>query len=555
MQPPVHKRRFVLGLVASLALLAAVVAASLWIPGWVAAEPATESEGQPVTANILEQMTLGQAQEDTDPETNQDQACRLCHADTGAVIDFPSGESLPVQVDLATLNGSAHGVHADTPLACTDCHQAADYQYPHQPVQAPDVRAYQLERSTTCERCHVEPHLTSHPGPETENPVVCTDCHGAHDVLTVEQWQAGEGTAVCVDCHAANNVERFGEEQLSQIVANGLFTDRVNREYCLACHSLEDFSLTFENGDVLPLTIDAQELHNSVHGISNPWQPLECTDCHEQYGFPHAPVEATGVREYNLSKYTRCVKCHERMYERTLDSVHGDAIASGNENAAVCTDCHGAHDTPPPAVPRERISHTCQQCHSQIFDEYAESVHGSALLEQSNPDVPTCIECHGVHNIGDPTTTLFRVRSPELCAQCHADEELMEKYGISTHVFDTYVADFHGTTDILFNPEDPNAEPNTAVCYDCHGVHNIKDPNDPDAGIKANLLETCRQCHPTATANFSDAWTSHYEPSLQNNTLVYLVDVFYAIFIPATVGFFGFLVATDIYRRYIRRKK
>jgi hypothetical protein len=87
------------------------------------------------------------------------------------------------------------------------------------------------------------------------------------------------------------------------------------------------------------------------------------------------------------------------------------------------------------------------------------------------------------------------------------------------------------------------------VCYDCHGVHNIKRPDDPEAGIKQNLLETCQKCHPDASANFPDAWTSHFPPSLQNNTLVYLVNLFYQIIIPFTLGFLIFLVFTDVYHR------
>jgi hypothetical protein len=125
----------------------------------------------------------------------------------------------------------------------------------------------------------------------------------------------------------------------------------------------------------------------------------------------------------------------------------------------------------------------------------------------------------------------------------------MAQYDISTDIFDTYVADFHGTTVTLFEHQDPNLETNKAVCYDCHGVHNIKRPDDPDAGIKVNLLETCRQCHPDASENFPDAWTSHFKPSLEHNPMVFLVDTFYAIFLPLTLAFFGFLIATDIYRR------
>jgi hypothetical protein len=125
----------------------------------------------------------------------------------------------------------------------------------------------------------------------------------------------------------------------------------------------------------------------------------------------------------------------------------------------------------------------------------------------------------------------------------------MNKYDISTDVFETYVSDFHGTTVALFEKQDPTSETNKAVCYDCHGVHNIKSPDDPHAGIKSNLLVTCQECHPDATSNFSDAWTSHFKPSLENNTLVYLVDLFYMIVIPLTLGFFILLISTDVFYR------
>jgi hypothetical protein len=99
-------------------------------------------------------------------------------------------------------------------------------------------------------------------------------------------------------------------------------------------------------------------------------------------------------------------------------------------------------------------------------------------------------------------------------------------------------------------------ETNKAVCYDCHGVHSIKRPDDPEAGIKVNLLVVCQQCHPDATSNFSDAWTSHFRPSLEHNPMVFLVNSFYALFIPLTLGFFFFLIGTDVYRQIrIRSRK
>lgn len=483
-----------------------------------------------------------------------DQACLLCHENSDAVITFPSGETLPVQVDTAVLAASAHGMAAETALACTSCHAPADYQFPHPPVEIATLREYELARSQSCEQCHTAPHLTSHPVVGMENAVGCTDCHGAHDVHTAEQLQTGAATDRCVACHTEAGVQFVEATQLTAMIQDGLFGSQYEtNEYCLACHQQSGLEITFASGETRSATVDPMTFHDSVHGVGSESGELRCIQCHEDYSYPHEPVTAVTAREYSLEKYPVCINCHETKYDAALDDVHGRALAEGNLEAAVCTDCHGAHDTPPPNEPRQRISLTCNQCHDQVFDEYVDSVHGAALFEESNPDVPTCIDCHGVHNIADPTTALFRVRSPRLCAECHADEQLMQQYDISTDVFDTYVADFHGTTVTLFEHQDPTVETNKAVCYDCHGVHDIKRPEDPDAGIRANLLETCQQCHPDATENFPASWTSHFQPSLQNNPLVYLVNLFYQIVIPLTVGGFAFLVSTDIYRRVRQR--
>ncbi|HSM55781.1 MAG TPA: cytochrome c3 family protein [Candidatus Sulfomarinibacteraceae bacterium] len=474
-----------------------------------------------------------------------DAACRLCHEDSDAVVAFPSGETLPVEVDPAVVDASAHGGE----LECTSCHSPARYQYPHPQVAAESLREYEIERSATCERCHQDPHLTSHPGPDAQQPVVCTDCHSAHDVITVEAWHDGQGTATCAECHAEAGVDFTDRGQLTQVIQNGLFAERRSDEYCLACHSLPDRSMTLDSGETLPLTVDEERFHDSVHGLDNPWQPLNCTDCHTDYEYPHDPVVADTRREYTLERVDTCERCHEPKFEETMDSVHREALERGVEEAAVCTDCHGAHYTPPPDEPRSRISYTCEQCHSTIFDEYAQSVHGEALLEEDNPDVAVCTDCHGVHDIGDPNLAAFRVNSPELCAECHADEALMSKYDISTDVFQTYVDDFHGTTIALFDLEDPTAGATTAVCFDCHGVHDIRSPDDPHSGIKQNLLETCQQCHPDATENFPNAWLSHYQPSLEHHPMVFLVNWFYRLIIPGTLIFMVLFISTDIYRR------
>lgn len=312
---------------------------------------------------------------------------------------------------------------------------------------------------------------------------------------------------------------------------------------CLTCHANEGLSTTLPSGEQLPLWVNMQEFSESVHGKSG----LTCVSCHRDIsGFPHPPLAARDRRELTLRYYTNCRTCHQGQYEKTLDSIHLRVLAAGHREAPVCTDCHGSHNVSLPAQPRFKVDLTCARCHEQIFEVYKESVHGAAFVkEANNVDVPTCSNCHGVHGIEDPHSLKFRLHSPQVCAECHTDRARMEKYGLSTDVLRTYVADFHGTTTQLFQPR-PGARRNEAVCYDCHGVHDIKGADDPKSRvIKENILKTCQQCHPTATASFPASWVKHYNPSPSEFPLVYYIELFYKILIPLVIGFFLIYILLD----------
>lgn len=539
-------RRALLWLFVTTVMLAALLGQWRW-PTPVNAAPANEATAETVAVNLFHATQLDPMQQTAVPT---DLSCRLCHGDTTTDLTLQSGETVHLGVDLAALNASAHGLGADSPLACTDCHRPpADYRVPHAPVTAVDLAAYRLEQSDSCVHCHT-PHLTSHTGPESAEPVLCADCHTGHAVQTTAVWQAGEATTACLTCHEADDHNR-----LTGLIQAGMFASEPDNEYCLSCHSQPDLTMTLASGEQLDLTVDRDDFSHSVHGLDNAWQPLNCVDCHQNYLYPHEAVTAVTSREYALQKYQVCADCHDQNYNHTLDSVHGQALAEGNLDAAMCTDCHSPHDMPSPADPRSRIPHTCETCHSEAYEEYARSVHGQELFNEENPDVPSCTDCHGVHTISDPDTPTARADSPLMCAQCHADPEMMARYDISMDVFTTYVADFHGTTALLFdNADNPDAELNVALCIDCHSNHAIMRHDDPEAGIQENLLITCQECHPTATANFPAAWTSHHQPSLEHNRLTFLVITFYQIFIPLVLGPLTFLVLTDAYRRYIRRR-
>ncbi len=334
-------------------------------------------------------------------------------------------------------------------------------------------------------------------------------------------------------------------------------------EYCLSCHANPGQTYTLPDGSELDLYVDPQEHANSIHGS----QGYACVQCHTDVGeYPHPPLQAVDRRDLTLQLNGSCKFCHANEHTKAMDSVHAKALEAGNRDAAVCTDCHTAHavqdwvdETTGETLPeaRTQIPQTCAKCHSEIHDKYAESVHGSALTEENNPDVPTCIDCHGVHNIEDPTTNQFRLSSPEMCANCHTDPARMAKYGISTDVLDTYVADFHGTTVQIFEKQSPDADTNKPVCYDCHGIHDIAASDDPEKGLKVkeNLLVTCQKCHPDARDNFPTSWLSHYIPSPDKYPLVYYVNLFYLLLIPVVLGGMFVLVAMDFTRSAINRNQ
>jgi hypothetical protein len=326
---------------------------------------------------------------------------------------------------------------------------------------------------------------------------------------------------------------------------------------CLECHSLPDQPIAFPGGGERSATLHGERWEASVHASAG----LDCTACHADHAeYPHPERTETSARAYAIARNQVCEGCHEDQARQFADGVHSAMLHAGKSEAAVCTDCHDPHAgrrlTDPDRgtlLPEARLAipRTCARCHSRIYEEYEKSAHGAALVGEGNPDVPTCIDCHGVHQISDPRTARFRAGSPKICSSCHTDAARMARYGLSTQVLETYVADFHGATVTLFQKTRPDQQTNKPVCYDCHGIHDIPHTRDPRKGIhvKDNLLRTCRQCHPTATAGFPDAWMSHYIPDRERTPLVFWVARLYQVLIPTTIGGMLLFVGTDFVRR------
>ena len=323
----------------------------------------------------------------------------------------------------------------------------------------------------------------------------------------------------------------------------------VDDQTCLSCHGDSGLSLKARDGTDVPLHVPANALAGSVHA------KLACADCHTGMAeVPHPERTFANRRDLTIVLDEQCRRCHFSNYTKTLDSVHQQAVARGDRTAPVCVDCHGSHDVKKPSSPRSLVSQTCARCHDGVAAQYAKSVHGRAVTD-GNPDVPVCTDCHHSHDIAGPKQQAWELRTPQLCGSCHANEALMKKYGLSTNVLDTYLADFHGKTSALRQKQ--GVTPTGAVvarCTDCHGVHNIEKASDPNSPVmKANLVRTCRQCHPDASDNFPGAWLSHYEPSLKRAPLVYAVKITYAVFIPFMIGGLALQILLHLWRLMVNR--
>ncbi|MBZ0291646.1 MAG: cytochrome c3 family protein [Anaerolineae bacterium] len=340
--------------------------------------------------------------------------------------------------------------------------------------------------------------------------------------------------------------------------------DLPDRAYCLSCHENPYLQMQLASGETISVTFDEEAYRASVHG-QHGTEGYRCVRCHADMNeYPHPEVTAQTARELTIEFSTSCARCHADKYDETLDGLHAALLASGEENAAVCSDCHSGHAVQPltDADTHEHLLNAgltsvemCKSCHAEIYDRYTTSVHGSALLE-GNQDVPTCADCHGVHNTKGPSDSSFRLFSPQTCATCHADEALMAKYEISTDVFETYVADFHGTTVSIFQNTAPDQPFNAPVCVDCHGVHDIMAVDSESSPLlKDNLVSVCQRCHPDATTSFPDAWLSHYQPSFERTPWVAFANAAYGIAIPAVIGGLGLFVASDARRRRRSHKR
>ncbi|HEY3930327.1 MAG TPA: cytochrome b/b6 domain-containing protein, partial [Candidatus Koribacter sp.] len=251
---------------------------------------------------------------------------------------------------------------------------------------------------------------------------------------------------------------------------------------CLACHS--DASLTKDdNGKQVSLHVDEGKFKASIHSAFN------CVDCHTEIkDAPHDPATTK----------PQCATCHGDEQTKYDHGLHAKAIKAGDGKAAQCQDCHGSvHELLPASDPGSRVNRhnipaTCGTCHNNKttmqsaglstapFSSYEDSVHGKAVNAGSQT-AAVCTDCHGEHDIltaRDSASPINKFNVPQTCAKCHGKESQQ------------YTASIHGKAIARGVSQAP-------VCTDCHGIHAIKKPSDPNSTVSAANISnvTCANCH------------------------------------------------------------
>jgi cytochrome b subunit of formate dehydrogenase len=421
----------------------------------------------------------------------------MCHSDNELTME-KNGKEISLFVNEDIYKGSTH-----SKLSCVSCHKGFDAEnIPHaENIQEP-----------LCINCHqnvltkhsFHPQILKSKGLGKSLDTSCKNCHGIHDVTSPKssknKWNSKNLIVTCGNCHKEQS-----KNYLTSNHASAFKSGDKSAPNCISCHKSPITKMAFGDNKV--------EMKKAEEKL--------CLSCH--------------LDDEDVKKLITPSAGFIHAYDK---SVHGFALhVNNNGDAASCTDCHTAHEIikgtdSKSSVYRLNIPNTCGKCHTEIKNEYVESIHGQ-LVMKGNGDSPSCTNCHGEHNIlniKDPDSPVaFQNVSSQICSPCHSSIKLSEKYGLSANRYKTFSESYHGLAL-------SGGSATVANCSSCHGVHNIKPSSDPTSTInKANLVKTCGSCHPGANETFTQG-NIHVTLDKEDEPILYYISTTYIILLFTVLG-------------------
>ncbi|MEI7811284.1 MAG: cytochrome b/b6 domain-containing protein [Ignavibacteria bacterium] len=448
---------------------------------------------------------------------------------------------------------------------CTDCHDKSAHK----------IKAAKFDKAgeeKLCSGCHKQSQTgfseSIHKiAVKDNNTPGCISCHGAHQIYNNKYSISSRS---CLRCHLDQNKFLNEKSKLVDFVKNYQVSihskagkNGKEAATCTDCHGnhvimgMEVAGSTVSRNNI-PGTCGRchadilKNFNKSSHGLAfakGVKVAPNCVDCHGE----HTIVSIKDSQKGKLAEKDVCFNCHVKNpevvkltghtsqevlnYEK---SAHFIALKNGNEKAPACSDCHSAHmmqsaQTAGSNINHSNIAASCGKnadCHQGIAAEYQESVHGKAV-KNGKTDAPTCINCHGNHQIydkGNPASSVSHGKQVvQLCSHCHGNVKLTSKYNLSASKFQSYSDSYHGLAI-------RGGSKFAADCSSCHGTHNIKPSSDTTSTINSrNLSKTCNKCHPGANiaAQFKKV---HITGDREESPFLYWLSKTYIILIAIIIG-------------------
>jgi formate dehydrogenase gamma subunit len=388
----------------------------------------------------------------------------------------------------------------------------------------------------------------------------------------------GQSVDDCMDCHSDEELTKAINDstEISLFIELEKYQKSIHGDMeCVDCHStIEDVDHEEElaNVNCSDCHEDSEEEYNqSIHALAakNGGQAIfsGCKDCHGTHDI--MPSDDSSSYTYVLNIENTCGHCHSRPDVITIlglrgmgpaksyhNSVHNKILRDEPEKGApTCISCHGYHGIYLMSDARSSFNkvnraETCGQCHESETEEYYQSIHWHGV-ERGHFESPTCNDCHGEHNIhssqeADAITNRLNLSS-QVCANCHASQAMMARFGLDPDRIKSYNRTYHGLA-VLKGSAD------AANCTSCHEVHAIRAQNNPESSINPqNLQETCGKCHEDISPEFIGISVHPKELESRNPVGFFVKNIYLWLIIIVVSGMFIHNVVILTY--FIRKKR
>lgn len=301
-------------------------------------------------------------------------------------------------------------------LTCANCHgYVVNHMEDHQnkPDDIPTADCY------LCHRTIAEEHRESIHGISIAEGIneaaQCWDCHGSHSVIDPKSDSSMVNSKnLAVTCGECHDDPDFNKKFFSTVKQPGkMYSLSVHGKLveegsdlapgCEKCHGIHNIKNRIQEGSKisainLPNTCEechakeTKEYKESIHWIAVKKGVREsptCNDCHSEHSM--TAINTVDKRE-DIKKMQEqtCLQCHQNLIlsarygidgdvaTNYQDSYHGLAVMRGDEDAAMCIDCHGMHKILPDyhlesSIHPNNVTQTCAECHPGATVTFSQS--------------------------------------------------------------------------------------------------------------------------------------------------------------------------------------